>query len=215
MKVAPRKVVEQDIDVLVWDLETTGFVAPAAKVIEIGALAIKDGVVLEEHHYVLDNACEIPEKITEITGITAEIIAADGKDPKECLSTFLPLFRRAKVNVTHNGVRFDIPFLTAYAADLFGYTPEQEHAMLTLLRTTAFDTAVHFKASQLGMYKHPAEQFAYFADRVMNVRAKGVFFNLAGCIDEIGFDRSSIVTHRALGDVQLTHELYKHITSLP
>lgn len=201
---------EKDIDLIIWDLETSGFVAPKDKVLEIGC-AVVIGEVCEYKHWVLNNEIEIPEKITEITGITKAIIDAEGKDPKACLIEFLPLFKRCKKNVTHNGVRFDIPFITDYAVDVMGWSGEQRATVLALIESTAFDTAVHFKSGKLGMKQRDDEHFISFANRVMNARVGGVKFNLGLCCDEIGVDRSNVVQHRALADVSLTHELYKLI----
>lgn len=200
---------EKEIDLIVWDLETTGFVAPEAKILEIGCFIVR-GEEVERKHWVLDNKIEIPEKIVEITGITQEIIDAEGRDPKECIEEFMPLFKEAKVNVTHNGVRFDIPFLTDFVADLMNYRDEQKIAVRNLIRSTAFDTAVHFKAKKLDMQPYFREPFVQFADRVMNVRAKGVFYTLGLCVEELGITHD-LTQHRAMADVELTYEIYKKI----
>ena len=195
--------------IMVWDLETTGFVAPESSVLEIGCLIIR-GDQVEERHWVLNNKCEIPEKITELTGITAEIIEAEGRDPKECLQEFLPLFKECQKNITHNGIRFDIPFLVAYAASVLGWDEKNKEAVTSLLRLTAFDTAVHFKAKKLDMAPMEKEHFVNFADRVMEVRAYGVKYSLALCVEELGI-KLDVPSHRAMGDVQNTYAIYKTI----
>lgn len=201
---------KKDIDYLVWDLETTGFVAPECRILEIGCFIVRDNEV-ERKHWVLDNKVEIPEKIVEITGITQAIIDEEGRDPKECLLEFLPYFKLCKQNVTHNGIRFDIPFLVNYAEDVLSFTDKQKRFTTDLLNETAFDTAVQFKANQLVMLQDENESHFRFANRVMSVRAYGVLFNLGFACDELGVDRSNIVQHRAMADVELTHEIYKKI----
>lgn len=199
---------DKDIDVLVWDLETTGFVAPECKILEIGAFIVRNGVV-EQKHWVLKNEGHpIPEKITELTGITQDIIDAEGRDPKECLAEFLPLFKQCKQNVTHNGLRFDIPFLTNYAADLLGFEPHEKSATLMLLRSTAYDTAVAYKAKKLDIKPYFREPFAQFGDRVMSIHALGTRYTLNLCVEELGIKHDG-VRHRAIADVALTHEVYK------
>lgn len=136
---------EDVIDCIVWDLETTGFVPPEAKILEIGCFIVR-GNEVEHKHWVFQNNCEIPEKITEITGITKEIIDAEGTDPVKNLNEFLPLFKKAKKNITHNGMKFDIPFLVGYAKHILNWRDEQEMAVTNLIRSTAYDTAVRFKA---------------------------------------------------------------------
>lgn len=198
---------EVEIDAIFWDLETTGFVAPECKILEIGAYIVRGDTVTKKH-WVLQNNVEIPEKITEITGITKEIVEAEGRDPKDCLAEFLPLFKLAKKNVTHNGIKFDIPFLVEYAADLMGYTPGQKIAVYDLLHGTAYDTAVHFKAKKMGRKPADRESYIGFARRIMGTPVKGLHFNLTLCAQEMGIDLDGIVAHRALADVEVTHRIY-------
>jgi len=200
----------KEIDLIVWDLETTGFVAPECKILEIGCFVVYADGEVQHRHWVLNNNVEIPEKIVELTGITQAIIDAEGRDPKECLLEFLPLFKRCKKNITHNGVRFDIPFLVNTANDILGFTPEEKMAVTNLKRSTAFDTAVHFKAKKIGMEMQFRESFVQFADRVMNVRAYGVKYSLGLCVEELGI-KHELTQHRAMADVELTHEIYKLI----
>lgn len=194
---------------IVWDLETTGFNGKEDKILEIGCYLIR-GDEVEKKHWVLDNKVEIPEKIVEITGITQEIIDAEGRDPIECLNEFLPLFKECEVNITHNGVRFDIPFLVEFAAPLLGWDDKQKEAVYSLIRRTAYDTAVHFKAEKLGMARMEKEHFVNFADRVMEVRAYGVKYNLPLCVEECGIEVDGEF-HRALADVKYTHLIYQHV----
>lgn len=198
----------KDIDLLVFDLETTGFVAPECRILEIGCYIVRGGKI-EKKHWVFQNKCEIPEKITEITGITKEIIDAEGTDPATNLLEFLPLFKRAKMNLGHNSIRFDIPFLTNYAADVLGWTEAQKTATRRMIESCAFDTAVHFKAKKIGAEQLESEPFVSFAKRVMDVRAYGVKFNLTLCAEEMKIDLSGIVAHRAMADVEVTYKVFK------
>lgn len=196
---------------IVWDLETDGFTAPKNKILEIGCQIVYPDRV-EEKHWVLDNKTELPEEIIKLTGITPEIIAAEGRDPAECLNEFLPLFKDCDKNITHNGIRFDIPFLVEFAASVLGWDDKNKDAVYGLLRRTAFDTAVHFKAKKLDMQPMEKEHFVNFADRVMQVRAYGVKYNLALCVQECGIQVDGEL-HRALADVKYTHLIYKQVCS--
>jgi len=198
------------IDYIVWDLETTGFVAPESKILEIGCFIVR-GDEIERKHWVLNNDVEIPEKITEITGITQDIIDKEGRDPKECLLEFLPLFKECKRNITHNGIKFDIPFLVAYLEDVLECTEEQKYATKDLINSTAYDTATYYKAKELGIEEGDYDTYFNFADNVMRQRVSGLRFNLGFVCDELGVDRSNITQHRAMADVELTHEIYKKI----
>lgn len=161
--------------------------------------------------WVLNNGIEIPEKITELTGITQEIIEKEGQDPEKCTLEILMLLMLAKKNVTHNGIRFDIPFLIAYATDLIPHTPEEIVELTETLRSRAYDTAVHCKAVKLGMCPDTGEEYLSFADRVMKVYAKGVHYNLGLSCEERKIDTSNVEFHRAFADVAMTYELYKVI----
>lgn len=198
-----------DSSLIVWDLETTGFVAPEAKILEIGAFIIRDDQIEQKHWVFKNEGIEIPEEITKITGIDQAIIDAEGRDPKECLNEFLPLLKESARNITHNGIRFDIPFLINTVVDILKISMEETIEMTEFLRSNAFDTAVHFKASKLRMKPGRRETFAEFADRVMAVRAFGLKYNLGACCDDMKVDRANVVQHRALGDVSLTYEIYK------
>lgn len=198
------------IDVIVWDLETTGFVAPEARILEIGAFIIR-GEEVEHKHWVINEGIEIPEKIIEITGITKDIIEAEGRNAEECLREFIPLLMESKKNVTHNGIKFDIPFLSAYAHDVLKPAVQQTADLVAHLRNTSFDTAVHFKAKKLPTTQGSAEKFIDFAERVMSQRVFGLKFNLKLCCEESKVDMTNITLHRAMADVAMTHELYKII----
>jgi len=202
-------VVKEEIEPysIVWDLETTGFVAPAAKILEIGCFIVR-GDEVERKHWVLDNKCEIPEKITEITGIDQAIIDAEGRDPRECLNEFLPLFKNCELNITHNGIKFDIPFLLNTATDLLDWTETQRSAAKSVMMDTAFDTAPCVKGKKLEMSQMDGEPFVQFAERVMNVRAYGVYYKLVDSLKEEGVTLD-VEAHRAMADVEMTHALYK------
>jgi DNA polymerase III epsilon subunit-like protein len=199
----------KEIDLIIWDLETSGFNAPDAKILEIGAFIVR-GDEIEKRNWVLNNKIQIPANIIEITGITQEIVDA-GRDPKECLEEFLPLLKTAKKHVTHNGFKFDIPFLVDTVRDIFSTSKEESDAFWNELLVSAFDTAVHFKAKRLRMFKNPSETFAQFAHRVMEVRAYGIRYNLATCAEEMQIDLAGIVAHRAMADVEITYKIYSKI----
>jgi DNA polymerase III epsilon subunit-like protein len=199
---------------VVWDLETTGFVEDAdARIIEIGAMEIRDGEVVATHKWILNHGIEIPAKITEITGITKEDIDREGVDPKTALDEFLTVLLRSDHNLTHNGFRFDIPFLEKQLAALTGWEHDVSHYRKAL-EAGGVDSAVMYKARKLGLTQGAEESFKQFADRVMEIRAFGVKYNVGICCDELGIDRSNVTQHRADADVYLTAEIFKKLASV-
>lgn len=210
-KCDPSRLVEDIVDYIVWDLETTGFVAPNDKILEIGLCIVYTNKKEVCKNWILNNNIDIPEKITELTTIDQKLIDEEGRDPAECLREFLPYFKVTNKNVTHNGIKFDIPFLVEYAADIFKWNDMQKMATYNLLWKSAFDTAVGYKAFGLGLTPEFRESFVQFANRVMNIRST-FKFNLGVTADYYKIDRSQITQHRALGDVYLTNEIYKLIS---
>lgn len=198
----------KEIDYIVWDLETTGFDAPNDKILEIGMYVVR-GEEVEKKQWLINNNVDIPDKIVEITGITNELIDAEGKEPKECLLEAIEIMKNAKRNVTHNGIRFDIPFFVKYAADVLNWSEDKTQKAYDTLYSTAYDTAAKYKSSQLNMDLDDDENYLENAKKIMNIRQYGLKYNLGLVSDVLGIDRSNIVQHRALGDVELTHEIYK------
>lgn len=200
---------EKKYKLIVWDIETTGFVAPESKITEIGALLVDNDDNITTKSWLLNNHCDIPEKITEITGITKEIIDQDGLDPETVLMEFINLVKDSGVNITHNGTKFDIPFFLDYSMDVLKLNDFEYSQFSTLINENSIDTAAIYKASKLGMQKQNE------SDKDFNLRVMSTFskqkFNLGYCCDEFGIDRSNVTQHRAAGDVFLTYELYKKL----
>ena len=63
-----------DLDYIVIDLETTGIDAQKAKIIEVGAVKIKDGKAAEEWQSFVNPHCVLPKEIKALTGITDKMV---------------------------------------------------------------------------------------------------------------------------------------------
>jgi len=199
---------------LVWDLETSGLQKENCQILEIGCARVDfGGQIKERKSWILNHSIEIPEKITEITGITKELIDKEGVEPKAAFKEFLDIILsyQDRAHLTHNGIRFDIEWLAYHIAKTFGWTVGQHKDFLNVLHNTAIDTAVFMKAKKLKMDRKWNESYSDFAKRVMNVFAKGVTYNVKVCCEELGVDMENIAQHRALGDVELTNEIYKKL----
>ncbi|WP_307786915.1 DEDD exonuclease domain-containing protein [Mycolicibacterium mengxianglii] len=105
---------------VVVDLETTGGRATARQagdqcdaITEIGAVKVRDGVVLGEFATLVDPGRAIPPQIVQLTGITTAMVC-DAPPISAVLPMFLE-FCRGAVLVAHNA-GFDIGFLKAAAA---------------------------------------------------------------------------------------------------
>ncbi|KOA20872.1 DNA polymerase III PolC-type [Clostridium homopropionicum DSM 5847] len=110
-------VTEQSIDdtFVVFDLETTGFSSANDKIIEIGAVKISRGEVIDKFSYFVNPKMNIPYKITELTGITTDMVR-EAKTIDEVLPKFID-FCKGTILVAHNAA-FDTSFIRKNCKDL-------------------------------------------------------------------------------------------------
>ena len=97
----------------VFDTETTGLDPGVEYLTEIGAVIVRNGEVVEEFDTFVKPGKPITSKITELTGITNEMVA-DAPSEAEALKAFLD-FVGGRILVGHNAHSFDIRFLRAAA----------------------------------------------------------------------------------------------------
>lgn len=104
-----------DGEFVVFDLETTGFSSKNDKIIEIGAVKIKDGEIIDRFSEFVNPERMIPAKIIELTGITDDMV-----NDSETIDIILPRFMEFVGNstmVAHNAP-FDISFIKKNLKDL-------------------------------------------------------------------------------------------------
>lgn len=194
---------------IVWDLETSGLDPVKDYILELGIVEVKDGVVVSEENFIFNNDIKISELTTNLTGITQEM-CDNGIIPHKTLIDKLE-YIATRPHVSHNGLRFDLPFLLAKTAP---HMVESHHSELARkLYKNCIDTAVLFKAQKMGRMRRVHETFAEFGDRVMDERVYGLKYNVKVCCDELGINMEGVQQHRALADILLTNEIYKKITS--
>ena len=97
---------------VVVDLETTGLDPyNGCEIIEIGITEIKDNKIVRNYSRLIKPQGVIPSLITEITGITNEMV-----ENEEGIETVLPRFRKFlgdRIMIAHNA-KFDLKFLNYY-----------------------------------------------------------------------------------------------------
>lgn len=100
-----------DTTYVVFDLETTGFNATGGdSIIEIGAVKIHQGNIIDRFDELINPGRPLPHTITEVTNITDAML--QGKDNEEnATKRFIEWMQDAPV-VAHNA-KFDISFLVA------------------------------------------------------------------------------------------------------
>lgn len=201
-------------DYIVWDLETTGLDHKTCHIVEIGAITIEGGQITGEHRWVLDNGVPVNPQAAAINGITDEVIAEEGRDPADCFSEFLGILTPGnQPHVTHNGYRFDIPWLVHHAAENLKLDLEAADSLMDDLHRTMIDTAAMIKGEKLDLNRQWNESTVEHARRVMPIIAKGVKYNVTLLCEEMNIDMEGITTHSAGGDVILTNEIYQRIVN--
>ena len=63
-----------DEEIIVFDFETTGLNSKKDKIIEIGAVKIKNNAIIDKFNQLIDPEIKVPEKIQSLTGITTEML---------------------------------------------------------------------------------------------------------------------------------------------
>lgn len=103
-----KSLIEVPSKFVVFDIETTGLDPFYDEIIEIGAIKVKDGIVTDTFSTLIKPEYEISEFITELTGITNEMVK-DAPKINEVLPNFIT-FIEDDILVGHN-VNFDINFI--------------------------------------------------------------------------------------------------------
>lgn len=101
-----------------FDIETTGLSPEHNEIIEIGALKVREGKVVDRFIRFIEPEAGIPPMITQLTGITNDMVEGAG-NCGEVLPEFLE-FCEQDTLIGHN-VQFDFSFVKTKAKEL-GYT---------------------------------------------------------------------------------------------
>ncbi len=104
-----------DGEFAVFDLETTGLSPQRDKITEIGAVIVKDGKVTDKFNFLVNPEMPIPERITEITGISDDDVK-DAPTIDDVLPKFLD-FVGDRLLIAHNA-NFDTSFIRRAAEKL-------------------------------------------------------------------------------------------------
>lgn len=97
-----------DGDMVVFDIETTGLSNRTCKIIEIGAVRISGGEIVDRMDIFVDPEEHIPEEITRLTSITDDMVKGAPRE-EEAIRRFLD-FAGDSMLIAHNA-GFDIGFI--------------------------------------------------------------------------------------------------------
>ena len=158
--VRPTNKVMLDETYVVFDFETTGFNAGGAdSIIEIGAVKLKDGAIIERYDELINPGRALPQKIIDVTNITDEMLA--GKDNEEnAIKRFIAWFGDCPM-VAHNA-KFDVSFLEmAYKKYNLGAFTNPVIDTLELSRTMDNTYARHSLSALVKRYEVPWDESAH------------------------------------------------------
>jgi len=119
-----------DDEFVVFDIETTGLSSSNDRIIEIGAVKIKNGNIIDSFSSYINPQRDIPANITELTGISNEDVK-DAPTEEKVIRDFMA-FAGDAVLVAHNA-NFDMGFLRSCLGRM---NKESENTVLDTLQLT-------------------------------------------------------------------------------
>lgn len=144
VKKEPNEFLKQN-DVVVFDFETTGLEYSKNEIIEIGAVKLKNGEIVETFSCFIKPKEEIPEEITKLTGITNEMVK-DAYTIDKVIPDFYK-FCYGCVIIAYN-IDFDYKFLNFQATKL-GYKFNNRQVDAMYLARLNVVGAKNFKLSSI------------------------------------------------------------------
>lgn len=103
-------------DYVVLDTETTGYSCHTESLIELAAVKVRNGQIIDSFQSLVAPSTPLPENVSELTGITSEMLA-DAPDLRSVLPDFIDFIGELPF-VGHN-IPFDLAFINEACAQLF------------------------------------------------------------------------------------------------
>ena len=145
-----KKLDQYVTDYVVFDLETTGISCYNDQVVEISAVKVSKGQVVEEFTSLVNPKCPIPYRASMVNGITDEMVK-DAPAFDKVLADFLG-FIGDHVLVGHNIHTFDMKFIYRDCEKFWGKVPENNYVDTLSLARMCLAELGHYKLTDLSEY---------------------------------------------------------------
>ncbi len=145
-----KRIVTYVPDYVVFDLETTGTNFKKDQIVEISALRAENGVVTEQFSTLVNPQCPIPYGVSQIHGITDEMVE-DALVLGDVLPQFFA-FIKDRVLVGHNIQSFDLRFIYKAARELYGTDVRNDYLDTLYMARQCLPQLAHHKLTDLAAY---------------------------------------------------------------
>ena len=144
-----KSLIETPSSFVVFDIETTGLDSFENEIIEIGALKVKDGKVVDSFDHLIKPNHPISDFITDLTGITNEMVE-NAESIEEVLEQFIN-FIGDNILMGHN-VNFDINFVYDHAEKYNNHILNNDFVDTLRLARKLLPEMPHHRLSDLADY---------------------------------------------------------------
>ncbi len=166
---------KEDIDLkeseyTVFDIEATGLTQKYDKIIQIAAIKVKNGMIVDKFNEMINPEFPLPEFITELTSITDSDL--EGKDTIDKVLPRFIEFAKGTILVAHNA-RYDVGFIYSEANRLnieFETLPVID--TLNLFRACYYNEVKRFGLAYMAKYFKVKEEHHHLADDDAKVTAE-------------------------------------------
>ena len=137
-------------DYVLFDLETTGTSSNYDEVIEISAVKVQSGVIVDEFSQLVNPGRSIPYAASMVNHITDDMVA-EAPEFEEILQVFMD-FVGDSILVGHNINSFDMKFLYRDSERYFGQTVTNDYIDTLKLARLCLPDLGHHRLSDLAQY---------------------------------------------------------------
>ena len=204
-----RESIPFDGEYVVFDIETTGFSQLNDRIIEIGAVKVRNQHVVERYNAFVDPLRPLPAKIVELTGITDAMVRG-----KETIDKVLPDFLSFcgdAVLVAHNA-NFDMGFIRKNARDMNLPFPNEQIDTVTLARHLYPELKRHRLdtiAKHLGIFMGSHHRAVDDAETTANI-----LFRAFEELGKSGISDTAALNEAYLQAVDITKQMPSHVILL-